>query len=972
MEQLRRIVLDAEDRIVHAVMDAAREHGYAHYMPSLEEAYRLAVATISANLLQVLSMVGDVADLRAGEPVSADPIAMLGGRFARMRRGDGTDLTLFLGMLKVYRRAYADVVRGSGLDGEDLAIAVRAVERYFDRLEMGYVAAWTSYSSDQVNEELVERNRRISMDKIRYLSAVGGLPLPLMLLDAQGRVENMNTAAAVLFGAPGARGGPSADAGRREAPPVLRDEIREFLASDEPAASLEREIKTGKGTRYFEAKFTKLHDSEGAYSGALIVLTDLTYRRTAEDALRRSQNKYVSLFENMVTAFAYTKVVLDRRNRPADYILVEFNEAFARTVGQPAESIVGRLLTEVMPGIEQSRHDWLGRLGKVAVTGETAAFDALAEPLGRWFSVSAYNSSPGYVTLMMSDISELKWVQESLSHSRDFYLTLFEGFPTLIWRAGADGSHDYFNTSWLEFTGRTMEQSVGSGWMDDVHPDDRDRRAAAIAAAARDRQPFALEYRLRHRSGDYRWVLDSGRPFTEVEGAFAGLIGSVQDISERKRQEQQLEHLATHDELTNLPNRRVFEEALQRSVAHARRGHPSSLLFIDVDGFKEVNDSLGHAEGDRALVGITSAVRKIIRGEDLLSRIGGDEFGALLMDTVLSDARRVAERLRVAVRDQVRGSGAGKITLSIGLVEVDGLAAADAVLSQADAAMYRAKDSGGDRVLVYQPGFEPADMSDSSTGSMLAKLKDALARDGALIFHYQPVFRVSDGTIEYFEALTRLVDREQRVIAPAQFISVAERFGLMPQFSRWVVRHAVGVLGINPDLKLSVNLSGLDVEDGVLLDDILHMLKENDVKPARLSFEMSEASVLQDIGQAREWISRARDAGFGFALDDFGSGYNSFGYLRSLPVDRVKIDGSVTRSLVADPRQLTLLEAVCAVTSISGVKTVAECVENEYVLEVVRDVGVDMAQGYHLGRPSPDLAGGGCDWTSMFPGPRRP
>ncbi len=971
-EQLRRLILDAEDGIVNAVMAAAREHGYAHYMPSLEESYRLAVATISANLSQVLSVLGEVPQLRAAEPTASDPIASLGARFARMRRGDGTDLTLFLGLLKFYRRAYADVVRRSGLEEDELTVAADAIERYFDRLELGYVSAWTAYSGEQVSAEILERNRLTTMEKTRYLSAVGGLPLPLMLLDAHGRVENINAAAVSLFGPPGARGGYFADPGRREAPPVLRDEIHEFLDSGESAATLERELKTGKGTRYFEARLTKLFDSEGEFSGTLLVLTDLTYRRTAEDALRRSQNKYVSLFENMLMAFAYMKVVLDKRNRPVDYVLVEMNEAFERLVGKPTATVIGQRLSDVVPGLQDSRHDWFGRLGKVAVTGETAAFDALAEPLGRWYAASAYSPSPGYVTLMMSDISELKWVQESLAHSRDFYLTLFEGFPTLIWRAAADGTHDYFNASWLEFTGRKLEQSVGSGWMEDVHPDDRDRRVAAIAAAVRDRQPFTLEYRLRHHSGEYRWVLDSGRPFTEVEGAFAGMIGSVQDISERKRQEQQLEHLATHDELTNLPNRRVFEEALQRSVAHARRGHPASLLFIDVDGFKEVNDSLGHAEGDRALVAITSAVRKVIRGEDLLSRIGGDEFSALLVDTVLSDARRVAERIREAVRDQVRSPGMKRLTLSIGLVEVDGTSTGDALLTQADAAMYKAKDSGGDRVLVYQPGFEPVDMSDSVTGSMLAKLKDALSRDGALVFHYQPVFRVSDGTIEYFEALTRLVDRDLRVIAPSQFIGVAERFGLMPQFSRWVVRQAVGVLDANPDLRLSVNLSGRDVEDAVLLDDILHMLGEKDVAPARLSFEMSESSVLQDVGTAREWISRAREAGFSFALDDFGAGHNSFGYLRNLPVDRVKIDGSVTRSLVADPRQLTLLEAVRAVTTLSGVTTVAECVENEYVLEIVRDVGVDYAQGYHLGRPGPGLTVGGADWRERFPGPRVP
>jgi diguanylate cyclase (GGDEF)-like protein/PAS domain S-box-containing protein len=698
------------------------------------------------------------------------------------------------------------------------------------------------------------------------------------------------------------------------------------------------------------------------------VLSDLTYRRTAEEALRRSQAKYVSLFENMLTGFAYMRVVLDRRNRPSDYVFLEVNAAFVDITGLTAADVIGRKLTQVMTGIESSRFDWMGTLAKVAVTGETASFDALLEGLGRWYGVSAYSSSPGHVTLMLSDISELKWVEQSLAHSRDFYLTLFEGFPTLIWRAGTDGSHDYFNASWLEFTGRTLAQTVGDGWLQDVHPDDRERRTAMLAKALKDREAFSMEYRLMHRSGEYRWVLDAGRPFSEAEGGFAGLIGSVQDIGDRKRQEEELQHLATHDELTNLPNRRVFEEALARAVAHARRGHPSSLLFIDVDDFKEVNDTLGHADGDRALVSITEAIRTITRGEDLFARIGGDEFAALLSDTVLTDARRVADRIRESLQRARVGpqDWPSPITLSIGLVEVDGLTEADAVLGHADSAMYRAKDSGGDRVVVYQPGFESPD-ADSATGSMLAKLKDALARDGAFMFHYQPVFRVGDGSIEYFEALTRLVDREQRIIGPGHFIAVAEQFGLMPQLTRWVARQAASVLMENPGVRLSVNLSGLDLEDDALLDDVLRYLREQSVEPGRLSLEMSEASVLRDVSGAREWISRARDAGMGFALDDFGAGFNSFGYLRSLPVDRVKIDGSVTRSLVSDPRQLTLLEAVCAVTTASGVQTVAECVENEYVLEIVRDVGVDFAQGYHLGRPGIDLSGVAVEWATRFP-----
>jgi diguanylate cyclase (GGDEF)-like protein/PAS domain S-box-containing protein len=969
VEQLKRIILESEDRLVSGVIGYARSAGFASRMPAVDETYRVAVSTISANLVQTLSISGGIPDLRADEDVEGDAIAALGGRFARARRGDTKDGATFLGMLAYVRRAYEDVVRDAEVPHEDQREILGAIQRYFDHLQVGFAAAWDSFSPDDVSRATIESSREVVREKNRYLSAFGDLPLPVLFLDDRGNVENMNLAASSLFRPLSAgRGIYRPEPAKREAPPVLRAELREFAASEDRSRVLEREIKTGKGTRYFEARFTKLSDPTGAGTGMLVVLTDLTYRRTAEEALRRSQAKYVSLFENMLTGFAYMKVVLDRRNRPSDYTFLEVNDAFVSLTGLSAADIIGRALTEVLPGIEASRFDWLGTLGKVALTGETASFDALVEGLGRWYAVSAYSSAPGHITLMLSDISELKWVEQSLAHSRDFYLTLFEGFPTLIWRAGTDGSHDYFNASWLEFTGRKLAQTVGDGWAQDVHPDDRERRAAVIAKGLKDRLPFSLEYRLKHHSGEYRWVLDSGRPFREAEGGFAGLIGSVQDISDRKRQEEQLQHLATHDELTNLPNRRVFEEALERAVAHARRGHPSSLLFIDVDGFKDVNDSLGHADGDQTLVNITEVIRGTTRAEDLIARIGGDEFAALLTDTVLTDARRVAERIRECLQKQrlAPQGWESPITLSIGLVEVDGLTEADSVLAQADSAMYRAKDSGGDRVVTYTPGFETHEL-DSATGSMLAKLKDALVRDGALMFHYQPVFRVGDGSIEYFEALTRLVDREQRVISPGQFITVAERFGLMPQFTRWVARRAANVLMENPGVRLSVNLSGLDLDDGALLDDVLRYLRDHSVDPGRLSFEMSEASVLRDVSAAREWIARSRDAGIGFALDDFGAGFNSFAYLRSLPVNRVKIDGSVTRSLVTDPRQLTLLEAVHAVTTAEGVETVAECVENEYVLEIVRDVGLDFAQGFHMGRPGIDLSGVAVEWASRFP-----
>jgi diguanylate cyclase (GGDEF)-like protein/PAS domain S-box-containing protein len=972
MDDLKHLILSSEDDLLRRVLDNARTAGFAQRMPALDEAYRMAIASMSASFAQVLALTGDIADLRAIDTPLDDPVASFGARWARRLRGEVNDLSSFVGLLKCYRHAYRDVVSLGELGGAETARALTLVDHYFDRLEIGCIAQWSSVTDEDDVLAVRQLNAEVTATRNRYIAAFQEMPIPVFFLGAEGRVETTNHAATTLFGTePGGGFGIYAPRERRGRIPVLAEEIEAFTEGPDVETSFERELKTGKGTRYFQVRLRKLTDPGDAHAGTLVMLTDLTYRRHAEDALRRSQSKYQSLFENMTTGFAYLRAVLDRKNRPSDYVLVEVNGAFETQVGLKGADIVGRKLTEVLPGIESSRFDWMGQLARVAITGEPAQFDALAEPLGRWYSVSAYSPNPGHVTLMLSDISEIKWIQESLGQSRDFYLTLFEGFPSLIWRAGPDGVVDYFNRSWLEFTGRTIEQESGDGWLVDVHPEDRERRVAAFRTALEAHTPFQIEYRLRHHSGEHRWVLDSGRPFDDVNGGFGGFIGSAQDISERKREEEQLQHLATHDVLTGLPNRRVFEDALTRSVAHARRGHPSTVMFVDIDDFKRINDTLGHPEGDRALVKVTDLIVAALRADDLVARFGGDEFAVLLPDSLLEDARVVAERLLSAMAQAAIPTGAGgRLGLSIGLVEVDGDTDRETTLSHADAAMYRAKETGGDRVLTWRADYlnEP---TDTRTGLMVARLKDALMRDGALMFHYQPVFDLRTGEVAYSEALLRLVDRDMRVTLPGEFIGVAERTGLMPQLSRWVVRQAAISLRAEPNARLSVNVSGVDLGDEHLLDDIAAELADAEVSADRLSFEVSEAAVIRDLAAARRWIERVRGMGCSFALDDFGAGFNSFAYLRDLPVDRVKIDGTVVRSLMADPRQLTLLEAVKAVADHQGLATVAECVENEYLLEIVREIGITFGQGYALGRPSPDLV---VSATSPWAGkpPHRP
>ena len=702
----------------------------------------------------------------------------------------------------------------------------------------------------------------------------------------------------------------------------------------------------------------------------LVILNDLTYRRYAEDSLRRGQAKYHALFENMMSGFAYTKVVLDRHNRPADYVLLEVNRAFERLTGLQAVDVVGQRITDVLPGIEDGDVDWLGELGRVALSGEAAAFDAFLAPLERWFAVSLFSPSPEHVTLMISDISELKATQDSVAGSRDFYLTLFQGFPSMIWRASADGRIDYVNAAWLDFTGRSLDTAIGDNWLLDVHPGDAERCRITLRKAIDERRAFQIEYRLRHRSGEYRWVHDAARPFQDLEGAFGGLIGSATDISDRKRQEEALERLATHDALTGLPNRQLLEEAVGRAVAHARRGHLSSLLRLDLDGFKTVNDASGLAAGDAVLRDVAAVLTTTLRADDLVSRVDGDEFGVLLQNTVLDDARRVAERLHEALARPGVGPAATDVSLSIGIAEIDGKSEMSAALAQADAAAYRAKELGGDRVVLYVPDLGVPARPDSYTATTLMRLADALAGDGALRLHFQPVFRVDDGTVVYNDILLRLADGDGGLFAASEFTGVAEHGGLMPEISRWVLQQAADVLADDPNMRLSMCLTGADLADEGLVDAAAALLDAAGISPERLSFEIPESALSPDLGVARRLIDSARARGFRFALGGFGSGYKSFEYLRELPVDRVRIDGSVVRSLVADPRQLTLAQAVQAVASSRGIETVADCVENEYVLQAVRNVGVVLAQGSHLGVASPDALRTSAARESRFPGGR--
>jgi diguanylate cyclase (GGDEF)-like protein len=417
----------------------------------------------------------------------------------------------------------------------------------------------------------------------------------------------------------------------------------------------------------------------------------------------------------------------------------------------------------------------------------------------------------------------------------------------------------------------------------------------------------------------------------------------------------QLGYLASHDSLTNLPNRRSLYQALERTLARVNQGQESALLFVDLDNFKVVNDTLGHAAGDQVLVKLSHLLLQQLRGGDLLARLGGDEFAVLLENVHEQEALEIAERLRISI-DAARFTVDGRsfnLSISVGLVMLDIHKHAEVLLTQADIAMYIAKEQGRNRVMRYDPAKDSSSQL-SAANQWVVRIKDAL-QENRLLFYFQPIIDLDTHCIAHYEVLLRLRDEDGTIIPPVMFIPPAEQFGLMPQLDRWIVREAIRVLEEHDDVRLFVNLSGQSLVDEALLSYIEAALRVSKISPNRLGFEITETAAVQDVVRAEHWIRRLKALGCCFALDDFGVGFTSFSYLRNLPIDKIKIDGSFIRQLDRDPNNRAIVEAIHSLAVSLGKTTVAEFVENEGTVNILKQIGVTYAQGYYLGKPSPSL-----------------
>ena len=444
------------------------------------------------------------------------------------------------------------------------------------------------------------------------------------------------------------------------------------------------------------------------------------------------------------------------------------------------------------------------------------------------------------------------------------------------------------------------------------------------------------------------------------EDTWERILTIVEDVSERKEAQRTLNYQACHDSLTGLVNRAEFERRAMRLISTFQDGKDDhAMCFMDLDQFKVINDTCGHVAGDELLRQVSQVLQDAVRRRDTLARLGGDEFGILLEHCTLDQAQRVANSLEAAINDfKFTWEGHSfPIGASIGLVAVNEFTPnLMELMRQADAACYMAKELGRNRIHVYT--LEDKELA-LRHGEMqwVARINRALENDEFCLYS-QLILPLRDSDHRHYEMLLRMKNDDGSTIPPGAFLPAAERYDLMKKLDCWVIKNALELLAANPDFVkeirfVSINLSGQTIASEDFLDFILAQLKQSGIEANKICFEITETLAISNLSAARTFISVLKEIGCQFALDDFGSGLSSFGYLKNLPVDYLKIDGIFVKDIVEDPIDRAMVNSINEIGQVMGMKTIAEFVENSEIEKVLAAIGVDYAQGYGVEMPLP-------------------
>jgi len=647
--------------------------------------------------------------------------------------------------------------------------------------------------------------------------------------------------------------------------------------------------------------------------------------------------------------------------------IVRWNRYFIEAAGYREEEIPSLHLLDLFA--EKDREALTIAMRRVFDDGADATIEAnlLSRPgLETPYVFSARPMRDGTETLLIGlgrDISERRRAETQMHQARERYDLALQGSNLALWDWDLITGTAYFNEGWGLLTGMPSDESVARGeevlsW---CHPDDRELFRAAMESAVRGAtSDFEAEYRVSNAAGEWIWIASRGKVTQRnYQGRAVRMTGTSSDITKRKQAEERVEFLATRDPLTGLPNRMLLNDRLEQGIASAARNRKRlAFMFIDLDRFKTINDSLGHQVGDELLKQVATRLAACVRATDTVARLGGDEFAVILEDLRDDDSvRHVAENMIASLASPIFSGNLQLNTscsIGIGLYPGDGRDST-ALLKNADVAMYHAKEKGRNN---FQ--FFSADMNAKVIEKLSIEnyLRQALRRE-ELLLHYQPRVSFSTGKMVGVEALIRWQHPRRGLVPPEKFIPIAEDAGLIMPIGEWVLETACRQVKAwqkqgAPELKVSVNLSMGQTRDGDgLIRCIDQVLARSGLNARFLELELTESMLMQNIEEKVVLLGRLGERGISLSIDDFGTGYSSLYYLKRLPVDSVKIDGSFVRDIVVDPNDEVIIRAIVAMSHSMRLKVVAEAVENDAQFTSLKALGCDEYQGFHF---SPGVA----------------
>jgi len=655
--------------------------------------------------------------------------------------------------------------------------------------------------------------------------------------------------------------------------------------------------------------------------------------------------------------------------RVDDSRIVLTNPQFDSLHGRSRGGLIGAHVDEIKPGdLSEEEARERNRVTLELVESGSSRYESRAvrgDGTSVWCRCNAVLSEhPVHgpvLILVKSDISKEHEARRAGKNAESRFRQVFEQSPIGLCLVSPGGGFGDVNTAFEKITGYSAAELKHMTFAEITHPDDlaQDLESSSAMFAGKI-EGFEMEKRYVRKDGEIVWVYLTTRMLTGAGGVTNQALSTVEDITERHELSNQLQHLADHDPLTGLFNRRRFEEELEAAIDATeveRKG--LAILNIDLDNFKFINDAYGHSVGDRLIIRTAELLKSRLRTSDTLARQGGDEFVVVLHDVDGAGALKTATELTELVASDVRVDGPGysaRVTASIGVAfagpEQD--ITEEKLMIQADVAMYEAKDSGRNGARLYDPQEE------STVGQSLdwvQRIRTALSNDG-FVLYAQPISSFRPGGPAHHELFIRMVDEEDgSIIAPGAFLPIAERHDLIQEIDQWVIRRAIRILAECPggedSPRLCVNLSGRSVGDPSVLEVISSEIRRTGADPSGLILEVTETSAIGNISSAQVFAESLANLGCRFALDDFGTGFASFYYLKHIACDYVKIDGEFIRHIADDPTDRLLVRALVQISRGMGKFTVAEQVEDAETLELLREYGVDFVQGYHLDRPRP-------------------